>query len=811
MAGLGPSFGRGAMTNHWIDLKNTDCALIIGSNAAENHPMSFKWLTKAREERGAKIISVDPRFTRTASKSDYYVSIRPGTDIAFIGGLINYILENNLYWKDYVVNYTNAALIVNDGYTFNDGLFSGYDATNKKYAVDTWTTKNDPDGKPLKDTTLQHSRTVFQLLKKHYSRYDVDTVSKITGAPKDSFIKAAKAFAATGRPDKSGTVLYAMGITQHTVGSQNVRALSILQLLLGNIGLPGGGINALRGESNVQGSTDIGLLSHLLTGYLNAPTNEPAYANLAAYLAKETPKTGYWSNKPKFMVSLLKAWWGDNATAANEFAYQYLPKRDAKTNYTHIGVFEALYEGKIKGMFSFGMNPVVGGPNANKEAKALEKLDWLVVADLWETETAVFWKRPGADPSKINTEVFFLPAASSIEKEGTISNSGRWIQYRWKAIDPIGESKSDLWMIDQIAKRVKRLYANSNKPQDEPIKYLTWGYGVKEEPDVEKVALEMGGYEVATKKPMVTFGDLKEDGSTACGVWIWGGIMKEGKYLAKRRDTKDESGIGSYLNWSFAWPVNRRILYNRTTADLNGVPWSEDKKVIWWDPAAIDAKTGKPGKWVGKDVPDFNATLAPTDPSGGGIKPFIMQANGLGALFTDKMKEGPFPEHYEPAESPTKNLLNKVQLNPAVKIPATAMNSVGDTKKYPFVATTYRLSEHWQAGAMTRNLPWLAELMPAMFVELSPSLAKAKGISNGDKVKVSSARGEIQAYALVTERVQSLKVNGGEVEVIGIPWHFGFQGIAIGDSANSLTAHIGDANTSIPEYKAFLVNIERVS
>jgi len=810
VAGLGPSFGRGAMTNHWIDLKNTDCAMIIGSNAAENHPISFKWLMKAKEERGAKIISVDPRFTRTSAKADVYAAIRPGTDIAFIGGLINYILQNELYWKDYVVNYTNASAIVSDGYTFEDGLFSGYDPINKKYAVDTWTIKKGPDDKPLKDATLQNPRTVFQLMKKHYSRYGVDTVTGITGVSKDAFLKVAKAFAATGSPDKSGTILYAMGITQHTVGSQNIRALAILQLLLGNIGLPGGGINALRGESNVQGSTDIALLSHLLPGYIGAPTNMPEYASLKAYLEKETPKTGFWSNKPKFMVSLLKAWWGDSATAPSEFAYQYLPKRDAKTDYTHIGVFEAMYDGKINGLFLFGTNPLVGGPNANKESKAMENLDWMVVADLWETESAVFWKRPGAHPNKIKTEVFFLPAASSIEKEGSISNSGRWIQYRWQAVKPVGDSKSDLWMIDQIARRAKELYKDSALPQDEPIKYLTWDFGKGDGPDIDKIALEMGGFETVTGKPMATFADLKEDGSTSCGIWIWGGIMKEGKYLARRRDNKDESGIGSYLNWSYAWPVNRRILYNRCSADIAGRPWSEDKKIIWWDPLAIDPKTGKPGKWVGKDVPDFKLTLAPTDIKGGGTKPFIMQATGLGALFTDKMKEGPFPEHYEPFESPFKNAISSQGLNPAVKVPKTSMNNRGEASKFPCVGTTYRVSEHWQAGAMSRNLPWLAELMPTTFAEISPSLAKARGIKNGDKVKVTSARGEVDAYALVTVRMQPLNVNGKKVEIIGIPWHFGFQGIATGDSANKLTAHIGDANTGIPEYKVFLAETKKV-
>ncbi len=800
MAGLANSFGRGAMTNHFVDFKNTDCALIIGSNAAENHPISFKWLFKAREERGAKIIHVDPRYTRTSAKADIWCPIRPGTDIAFLGGIINYILENDLYWKDYVVNYTNASFIIDEAFEFNDGIFSGYDPTTRKYDPKAWAYKTDESGNVLKDPTLQHPRCVFQLLKKHYSRYDVDTVCKITGAPKQTFIEVAKTFAATGKPDKSGTILYAMGITQHTVGSQNVRALAILQLLLGNIGLPGGGINALRGESNVQGSTDTGLLSHLLTGYLKAPQCKPDHATLEAYLKAETPKAGFWSNTPKFMISLLKAWWGDQARADNEFAYHYLPKRNPKTNYTHIGVFEAMFEGKIKGLFMFGTNPLVGGPNATKEAAAMENLDWVVAVDLWETESSVFWKRPGADPKKIKTEVFFLPACSSIEKEGTVSNSGRWIQYRWQAIEPVGESKSDLWIIDQLAKRLKKLYANSTKPQDEPIKYLTWGYGEGEEPEVEKVAFEMNGYDIATKTPLPTFGDLKDDGSTACGIWIYCGVMGGGKYLAKRRDNRDDTGIGNYPNWAYCWPVNRRILYNRCSADPSGKPWSKDKEIIWWDEAQK--------KWVGKDVPDFKTTLAPTEP--GGTSPYIMNAEGVGRLFASGMADGPFAEHYEPYESPVTNLMNSQPLNPAVTIFKTPKNDKGDPAQFPYVATTYRVTEHWQAGAMTRNLPWLAELMPTMFVEISPQLAKKKGIRNGDRVKVVSARGEIEAYALVTVRIKPLNITGKEIEVVGLPWHYGFQGIATGDPANNLTNHIGDPNTFIPEYKAFLVDIQKV-
>lgn len=800
------------MTNHWVDLKNTDCALIMGSNPAENHPMSFKWLTKAREERGAKIICVDPRFTLSASKADIYAPLRQGTDIAFLGGMIKYILDNNKYWHDYVVNYTNAPFLIHEGFDFKDGLFSGYNEQTRAYDTTTWDYQVDKDGNPLKDMTLQHPRCVFQLLKKHYSRYDLDTVSKITGTKKEDLLKVYEAFAATGKPDKSGTILYAMGTTQHTVGSQNVRAFAIIQLLLGNIGLPGGGVQAMRGESNVQGSTDMALLFHLIPGYLNSPSTD--WPDLKTYLEKETPKSGYWSNKPKFLISMLKAWWGAAATKENDFAYDYLPKRDAKKNYSHIALFEEMYGkdgkgGSIKGLFIFGSNPIVGGPNANKEKAALANLDWLVAVDLWETETSAFWQtEAGSDPTKIKTEVFLLPACGSYEKEGTVSNSGRWIQYRWKAVEPIGQSKPDLWIIDQIMRRVKKQYANSTDPKDRPILDLTWDYGHGHEPEIDLIVKEMNGYEVATGKPLPNFGALKEDGSTACGIWIWGGIYpEEGKYLAKRRDTVDTTGIGAYLNWAFAWPANRRIVYNRCSADLEGKPWSEAKKLIWWDPTKGDASKGEKGKWVGLDVPDFKATTAPNEP--GGNLPYIMKPEGVGCLFANKaqMKEGPFPEHYEPWESPVQNIMSKVQFNPTIKV--WEPDKQGKPDKYPIIGTTYRVTSHWQAGAMTRNLPWLAELTPNVYVEMSESLAKAKGISNGDEVIISTTRGEMRAYALVTKRVKPFDLNGKKVEQIGVLWHFGFKGVATGDSANKLTPHIGDANTMIPEYKAWLCDVRR--
>jgi formate dehydrogenase major subunit len=799
------------MTNHWVDMRNTDCALIIGSNAAENHPMSFKWLTEAREKRGAKIIHVDPRFTRTSARADIYAPLRSGTDIAFIGGIINYILQNNLYFHDYVVNYTNAPCIIDDGFDCYDhgifqGLFTGYDKEKRKYDQSTWKYKTDAEGKPLKDLTLQHPHCVFQLLKKHYERYDVDTVCQVTGTPKDVFLKIAGTYAKTGAPNKSGTILYAMGTTQHSVGSENVRIYAMLQLLLGNIGVPGGGVNAMRGESNVQGACDMGLLNHVLTGYMGSPTNDPVYSDLEGYLSKETPKSGFKVNTPKWLKSMLKAWYGDAATPENGFCYDYLPKRRADRNHTHIGLFEAMYDGEIKGLFCFGSNPFVSGPDANKETKALEKLDWMVAADLFETETSAFWKKEaGADPKKIGTEVFFLPAAASYEKAGTITNSGRWVQFRWKAVDAIGDAMSDLEIFYELGKRIRKLYQGSTDPKDRPILDLTWDYPEDEAELLDAVQREINGYDLKTGKLMSKFADLRDDGTTSCGVWIYCGMYTEEGNKTQWRVAEDPSGMGIYPKWSFAWPANRRIVYNRCSADRSGKPWSEDKKVVWWDPSKVDEKTGKIGNWAGIDVPDFLTKFGPGDPED---KAFIMQADGMGGLFA-KMADGPFPEHYEPWESPVEHPFSPVQFNPAAKIWDTPMNFKGSVDRYPIIGTTYRVVEHWQAGIMTRNTPWLAELMPNVFVEISKELAREKGIANGDVVTIESARGDMKAIACVTPRFKPFKINGQWYHEIGILWHYGFQGIAKGDPANRLTPHIGCANSHTPEYKAFLCDISR--
>lgn len=783
------------MTNHWIDLKNSDVILIMGSNAAENHPISFKWVIKAMEDRGAKLIVVDPRFTKSASLASIYAPLRSGSDITFLGGMINYALQRNRIQKEYVVEYTNAAYLVDPGYAFNDGLFSGYNAGKRSYDKKTWGYQLDESGVPKQDKKLEDPRCVYQLMKAHYGRYTPEMVERVTGCPKDTFLKVAEIFTSTHKADRVATIMYAMGITQHTVGTQNVRAFSVLQLLLGNIGLAGGGINALRGESNVQGSTDHALLFHILPGYLPCPSAK-AHPTFAEYVKKATPVTNdkmsinWWSNRSKYLVSLLKAWYGDSATKKNDFCYDWLPK--TFKNQSFMVLFDDMYKGAIKGAFYMGTNPVVGGPNSNRIASAMEKLDWLVAVDIWETDSSIFWKRPGVNSQQIKTEVFLLPAAASVEKEGSVSNSGRWAQWRYKAVDPPGLAKTDLDILDLLFKEVKNLYAKEGGKFPDPILKSTWNFTPEghHEADPHMAAKEINGYTWADKKQMKTFVDLKDDGSTACGNWIYSGCYP-GKNMMARRGTKDPGKLGMFPEWSWCWPVNRRVIYNRAAVNREGEPWCPDRPIIRW--------TGS--KWKG-DIVDGGPKAGPRDKN-----PFIMNAEGVGRLFAASLADGPFPEHYEPMESPIRNLINRQATNPAVQV--LESSTFGNPGQYPHIATSYRVVEHWQAGAMTRNLPWLTELVPDMFCEISTSLAKAKGISNGDRVSIFNGRGKISAYALVTERVQPITVDGRKVEQIGMIWHFGFGCAASGDACNQLTPTVGDANTNIPEFKAFLVDIRK--
>lgn len=810
------------MTNHWNDMANSDCLMIIGCNPAENHPISFKWITKA-QEKGAKLMVVDPRYTRSASKSDLYVRLRPGSDIALMGGLINYVIQNNLYHKEYVAHYTNASFLVNQDFDYQNGLFSGYQKEKGAYDPATWSYELDAEKKPVTDPTLNNPRCVFQVMKKFFTRYTSEMVFAVTGVPPQQFLELAALYGASGKPGKAGTILYAMGGTQHSTGVQIIRSYTILQQLLGNMGVPGGGINALRGENNVQGSTDMAILFHILPGYLPAPS-EAKTPTFKDYLAT-TPKGGYWTNRPKFFVSLLKAFWGEAATAQNDFAYDYLPKNGKGfdgAGYSWIPLFEAMGQGSIKGMMVWGMNPAVSSPNLNQAYAALGKLDWLAAFDLWETDTSVFWKRPGAKTKDIKTEVFLFPAADSLEKEGSASNSGRWLQWRYQAVKPHGDAHSDLWYLNRLGLELQKLYqADPKAVFPDPILNLTWNYGA--DPDVHLVAKEINGYTVADKKQVANFTKLKDDGSTACGNWIYSGSYPgpDKKHnLMARRDKKDPSGLGLYPNWTWSWPVNRRIIYNRCAADPQGQPWSKDKALFQWNPVT---KT-----WTKYDVPDFGwinpKTKEQIPPEVSAKAPFIMLPEGKSRIFVPggACKDGPLPEHYEALECPYVNPLSPQQSNPVVKIWKSELDRMAQVcnPKFPVIATTFRVTEHWQAGAMTRNLTWQSEMMPEMFVEISPTLAKAKGIKAGDWVRVKSIRGELLARADVTHRVAPFccgkKGFENEVEMVALPWHFGFAGYITGGpnprdnyAANQLAPMVGDANTMIPEYKVFLVDIQK--
>lgn len=790
------------MTNHWIDYKNSDVFLVIGANPAENHPLSMKWIHKAQEERGAKLIVVDPRYSRTCASADIVAHIRPGTDIAFINGIIKYALDHGSYHHEYVLNYTNASYLVSEDFNFNNGEFSGLHEVNGKAVYDksTWKYQLDENGEPIKDTTLTNPRSVFQLLKKHVERYDIETVCNVTGCDRQTFETVAKTYCSTGVPGRAGNVIYAMGITQHSVGTQNVRALAMLQLLLGNMGIAGGGVNAQRGECNVQGSTDMAMLYHIIPGYNPVP-RDFAHPTLADYIEKETPPGGYWENRPKFFISMLKAFYGENATSENDFGYDYFPKCDER-DHSHQSIFQDAYNGIVKGMMVWGQNPVVGGPNTKFTIEAMKKLDWLVAIDIFETETATFWKAPEVNPEEVDTEVFMLPAASVYEKEGSVTNSGRWIQWRYQAIEPIGECQSDLWIVDRIFNEVRDLYKSEGGVCPDPILKMNWDYGgsYDKKPDINKIALEINGYEVATGKGITTFGALKDDGSTACGCWIYAGYFADPEDPAcKRRELEDPGGLGLYPNYAYAWPVNRRILYNRCSANINGKPWNAEKALFKY----------QGDKWIALDVPDFNAAV---EPEVSGRNPFIMTVEGVGRLFSDSVGDGPFPEHYEPVESPIKNPFNRREYMPLANVWQHDYSSLvlkGDPN-YPIIATTMRVTEHYQSGVMTRNLPTLVELMPEMYVELSNELAVEYGIKPGEMVLISSPRGQIKVRAMVTSRVKPLYIMGQMYHVVCMPWHWGFNGLSTGDSANILVPNVGDPNTSIPESKAFMCNIRKI-
>jgi formate dehydrogenase major subunit len=803
------------MTNHWIDIANSDCIFIIGSNAAENHPISFKWALRAKD-KGATIIHVDPRYTRTSQHADVFARLRSGSDIPFFGGLIRYILANNLYFKDYVVNYTNASFIVGDKYDFKDGLFSGYDAEKRAYDKSSWSFVRDDAGQIKKDPTLADPRCVFQILKAHYDRYDMKTVSSVTGTPVADLQKVYQTYAATGKPEKSGTMLYAMGQTQHTVGVQNIRAMSIIQLLLGNMGVAGGGINALRGEANVQGSTDQGLLFHILPGYI--PTPSAAMQTLAEYNEKNTPVTkdpqsaNWWGNRPKYMASFLKSMYPEQDL---DTGYSYLPKLEPGKDYSWLSLFDAMYGGAFKGFFAWGQNPAASTANANKTREAMTKLDWMVTVNMFETETGSFWKGPGMDPKKVKTEVFYLPCAVSFEKEGSISNSGRWMQWRYPAQAPQGDSKPDGDIIYELFEKIRGLYAKEGGAYPDPIKNLNWDVATNHIFDPHKVAKRINGYFLKEKTlkvgdtektfkpgdPVPAFALLQTDGSTCSGNWIYAASYTD-KNMAARRDktqTAMQAKIGLYPGWTWCWPVNRRVLYNRASVDPQGKPYQPEKAVIAW----------QDGKWVG-DVPD--GPWPPMADQKNGKSPFIMTTEGMGLIFGPGRNDGPLPEHYEPLECPVpENPFSKQRHNPtALKFSGPTEVHASCDPRFPFVCSTYRVTEHWQTGVMTRNSPWLLEAEPQMFCEMSPELAKMRGIKNGEKVILESTRGSLWAKAIVTERITPFTVLGQTIHQVGIPWHYGWTWPKHGgDSANILCPSVGDPNTGIPETKAFMVNVRK--
>ena len=806
------------MTNSWTDIRNTDLVVIMGGNAAEAHPCGFKWVTEAKANRGAKLIVVDPRFTRSASVADLYAPIRQGSDIAFLMGVINYCIKNDKVQWAYTKAFTNAAYVVKEGFGYADGLFTGYDEGKRDYNRSTWDYEIGPDGFAVVDETLQHPRCVWNLLKAHVATYTPELVERICGTPKDKFLKVCEMIAETSSPTKTMTSMYALGWTQHSKGSQNIRGMAMLQLILGNIGVRGGGMNALRGHSNIQGLTDIGLMSNLLPGYLTLPTEKEVdlgtYMSTRGFKPLRPGQMSYWQNYKKFFVSFQKAMWGAAATPENDFAFEYLPKLDVPA-YDILRAFELMHQGKMNGYVCQGFNPLQSFPNKGKSIAALSKLKFLVVMDPLETETARFWENHGefndVDPTKIQTEVIQLPTTCFAEDEGSLTNSGRWIQWHWAGGTPPGEAKTDIWIMAQIHQRLKALYAKEAGAFADPILKLHWPYKDAGNPTPEELAKELNGYAVedipdatdptkvalAKGKQVVSFAALRDDGKTACGCWIYSGCFNEAGNNMARRDNSDPDDTGAYLKWSFSWPVNRRILYNRASADLQGKPWDPSRKLLEWDGA----------KWTGYDVPDIAPTAKPDT-----VMPFIMNPEGVSRLFTrGMMRDGPFPVHYEPFESPVTNVVApKIRGNPVARVFKGDLEQFGTSAEFPYAATSYRLTEHFHFW--TKHVSVNAVLQPEFFVEISEQLAKEKGIVNGGRVRVWSKRGSVKAKAVVTKRIKPLICDGKPVHVVGIPLHWGFTGAAKkGFGPNVLAPFVGDANIETPEFKAFLVNIEPIA
>jgi formate dehydrogenase major subunit len=838
--GLGTSFGRGGATTAQQDLANSDAILIMGSSMAENHPVGFQWVIEARN-KGAKIIHVDPRFTRTSAMADMWVPLRAGSDIVLLGALIRHVLENNLVFREYVLHYTNASVILRDDFKDTDeldGVFSGWDAEKKEYKTDTWAYKGAPTrpdaslshgghGKDRggeksqenvyeQDLTLRNPRCVYQVLKRHFSRYTPEMVERECGVPRGSFNKLAEMFCSASGPERTAAICYAVGWTQHSDGVQIIRSAAILQLLLGNIGRPGGGILALRGHASIQGSTDIPTLYDILPGYLPMPFFNVDANSLGDYLKHHTTRTGWWANFDKYAISLLKAYYGEQATKENDYGFDWLPR--VTGDHSHQGYWLEMAKGEIEGLFVMGQNPAVGAPNSGLGRRALAKLKWLVVRDLVEIETASFWldapeiSRGELRTTDIDTEVFLFPAAGHAEKNGTFTNTQRMLQFHEQAVEPPGDARSETWFIYHLGRRLKEKARVDPISRNDGLNALTWDYPIEgriAEPNVEQVLKEINGWTTADRNLVSGYTDLKADGSTACGCWIYSGVFPSpDENKARKRQPKGRYGHG----WGFAWPSDRRIIYNRASARPDGRPWSDRKKLIWWDEEKKE--------WTGYDTPDFTKTKAPDyrppenaigDDALGGDKPFILNPDGFGWIWVPSgLKDGPLPTHYEPLESPVKNQLYSGHgTDPGAKKLQSGQNPYADSpdSHFPFVLTTYRLTEHHTAGGMSRYLSHLSELQPELFCEISPELAEKVGIRHGDWATIVTARSAVQARALVTPRIRPVHLNGRVVHQVGLPYHWGYKGLVKGDIANDLIAMSEEPNVRIMEAKALLCNV----
>ena len=856
MPGLGTSFGRGGATTAQQSLHDSDAILIMGSSMAEQHPVGFQWVVAGRE-RGAKIIHVDPRFTRTSAMADVWVPLRAGSDILFLGAIINYVLQNNLYFEEYVKHYTNAPTIINENFKDTEdlgGVFSGLQVNEKlqnEYDPSTWlyagtetkqadasthhehaaghALRGGPGGghghdrggevekasKHKQDMTLQDPMCVFQILKRHFARYTPEIVERFCGIPQDVFYRAAETYVRASGPDKTGAICYAVGWTQHSKGVQIIRTAAILQMLLGNIGRPGGGILALRGHASIQGSTDIPTLYDILPGYLPMPYFESDANALSNYIEKHKAKKGVWANFDAYFISLMRAYYGDKATAENDWGFNWLPR--VTGDHSHFGYWLDMMDGKMDGLFVMGQNPAVGASNGRLERKALAKLKWLVVRDMVETETAAFWldspevARGELKPEDIATEVFLFPAAGQGEKDGTFTNTQRMLQYHNKAVDPPGDARSETWFIYHLGRRLKEKAALTPNRRNEPLNALTWNYpthGPKAEPDAAAVLKEINGRDLATGQLLKKYKFLKNDGSTACGCWIYCGVHpEENLNKANQREPKDFLGHG----WGFSWPNDCRIIYNRASARPDGSPWSERKKLVWWD----DAQK----KWIGNDTPDFELEMPPTHDGDGegmwglkGDQPFTLHPDGVAWIFVSSgLKDGPLPTHYEPLESLFANPLYPLHNeNPTAQKKERSDNAYAMSpadSRFPYVLTTYRLTEHHTAGGMSRQLSHLAELQPELFCEISPELADEVGLGHGDWATVFTPRGLVSARALITPRMRPLWIDGRRVHQVGMPYHWGWKGVVTGDVANDLLVISEEPNVRIMETKALVCNL----